>query len=89
MEQAQSSAPPLQAPGPVDGELKTSVVDTPASVVATSHQEKSKAPEVDVPAPVVPATHGEEPDAPRADTPRTGLGPNEHDDVEIVCASPT
>ena len=109
MEQAQSSALPLQAPGPIDKEPKTPVVDVPAPVIetshqedskapeadvpepvaATSHQEESKAPEADVPAPVVPAPHGEEPDAPGADTSRTELGPNEHDNVEIVRASPT
>lgn len=109
MEQAQSSALPLQTQGPIDKEPKTPVVDVPAPVIeishqedskapeadvpepvaATSHQEESKAPEADVPAPVVPAPHGEEPDAPGADTSRTELGPNDHDDVEIVRASPT
>jgi hypothetical protein len=108
MEQAQSSAPPVQASSLPDEELKTPVVDAPAPIVATchqeskvpetdvpapvaatSHQEESKAPEADMPAPVVPAPHDEEPDVPRAETPGTEQGPNEHDHVEIVRASPT
>lgn len=76
MEQVQSSAPPVQALGLSDEELKTPVVDAPPPVIATSHQEESKAP-ADVPAPVAPAPLGEESDAPRAETPGTELGPNE------------
>lgn len=95
MEQAQSSAPPLPAPVAADEELKTPVVDTPAvvdaptPVVATPPKEEPKAPEADVSAPMVPGPHAEEPSSPRAGTPGTELEPNEHDDVEIVCASPT
>ncbi|KFZ19339.1 hypothetical protein V502_03713 [Pseudogymnoascus sp. VKM F-4520 (FW-2644)] len=69
MEQAQSSAPPLQAPGPIDEELKTPVVDVPAPVIETSQQEDSKAPEADVPAPVAATSHQEESKAPEADVP--------------------
>lgn len=94
MEQAQSSAPPPPAPVAADEELKTLAVDTPAvvdaptPVVATSPKEEPKALEADVPAPMVPGPHAEEPSSPTG-TPGTEQGPNEHDDVEIVCALPS
>ncbi|OBT73167.1 hypothetical protein VF21_07931 [Pseudogymnoascus sp. 05NY08] len=69
MEQAQSSAPPVNAPGPADEELKTPVVDAPAPGVAISHQEESKAPEADVPASVIETSHQEESKAPDANVP--------------------
>ncbi|OBT41954.1 hypothetical protein VE00_07486 [Pseudogymnoascus sp. WSF 3629] len=75
MEQVQSSAPPVQALSLSDEELKTPVVDAPPPVIATSHQEESKAP-ADVPAPVAPAPPGQKPL-------ELSWDQTKHDDVEI------
>ena len=85
--------PVVDVPAPVAAtshqESKAPEADVPAPVAATSLQEESEAPKADVPAPVVPAPRAVEPDAPRPETRGTEPGPNEHDDVEIVRASPT
>lgn len=96
MEQAPNPAPLVQVPVLVDEKPENPVLDVPASVASTSHAEEPKAPEADEPVAVVPTSNPEEPKAPeatapvalRADTPGTEMGPNEHDDVEIVRASP-
>lgn len=98
MEQAPNPAPPVQVPVLVDEKPENPVLGVPASVASTSHAEKPKAPEADEPVAVVANSNPEEPKAPEADvtapvaptadTPGTEMGPNEHEDVEIVRASP-